>query len=148
MSIDIVVKISQLVVYFATSVGIGISVFTFLKNNKVKRGEWLKSLYEKFFEADSFKKIRREIEYSRLEIFLALDNKGMATNEENEEKFVDFLNFFEFISSLQMNDHIKANEVKDLFGYYFQKLKESSFIHFYITFYGFENLSKVLNEYK
>ncbi len=93
MDIGTIVEIAQVVVNFATSLGICIMVFTFLKNNKVKSGEWLKSLYEKFFEAGSFKKIRREIEYSRLGDFLALDNKGMATNEENEEKFVDFLHF-------------------------------------------------------
>ena len=148
MQIDNIVKIAQVVVYVATSIGICISVFTYSKNNKVKRGEWLKSLYEKFFEANYFKRIRREIEYERLGIFLALNYKESATNEENEEQLVDFLNFFEFISSLQIKGHIKKNEVKDLFGYYLQKLKQNRYINFYIKTYDFENLLKVLDDYK
>jgi hypothetical protein len=148
MQIDNLVKIAQFAVYLLTSAGICLSVFTYLKNNKVKRGEWLKSLYEKFFEAGSYKKIRREIEYERLGIFLGLNDKEIATNEENEEQLVDFLNFFDFISSLQIKGHIKKDEVKDLFGYYLQKLKENKFIAFYIKTYGFENLSTVLDDYQ
>ena len=56
MDIGAIVEIAQVVVNFATSLGICIMVFTFLINNKVKSGEWLKSLYEKFLKQVHLKK--------------------------------------------------------------------------------------------
>ncbi len=148
MSLDCWVKVAQIVVYTATTIGILVSAFSYFKNNKVKRGEWLKALYEKFFESDNYKEIRREIEYDRLNSFLDIDNKGMAQNEINEEKLVDFLNFFEFISVLQIKKHVSESEVKDLFGYFITALKKNEFIRKYIQQFGFENLDKILIKYE
>lgn len=148
MCLDTIVKIAQIAAYTFGGLSLVITALAYRKSNKVKRGEWLKSLYEKFYEAEAFKSIRREIEYDRLHSFLALDEKEVPTNEESEEKLVDYLNFFEFIASLQNRQHIKKEEVEDLFNYYFQKLHDSAFLRKYINGNGFENLAKVLNDFK
>ncbi len=143
-----IVPWAQLVGYLVAGIALIISALSFRRNNRVKRGEWLKALHEKFFESDIYKKVRKEIDYDRLDTFLDTDVNGDARNEDNEEKLVDYLNFFEFISVLQLRGHITKEEVNDLFGYYFGIIQSNVFLRKYFKRYGFENLTKMLNEHK
>lgn len=145
--LDEIVKIFQITAYVAATFGIIITVYTYYNNNKVKRGEWLKELFEKFYENNSFSEVRENIEYDSLKSFLEIDDKGMATNKKNEEKFVNYLNFFEFIAILQFRNHIKDDEVKDMFEYFINKLNDVPFITRYINQFGFGNLEKLLLSY-
>jgi hypothetical protein len=142
----------QIGAYTAAIGGIIFTAFGYFKNNKLKRGEWLKQLFEKFYEQEKFQLIRRKIEYGALIDYLDLDEKGEPKDDLHEEEFVNYLNFFEFIAVLQKEGHVSKAEVNDLFGYYFKKLKQEAFIINYIkkTDYGFENISNLLklNEHK
>jgi hypothetical protein len=118
--LDEIVKYGQIIAYAAAAFSFVFSAFTYHNNNKVKRGEWLKSLFEKFYELDKFHEVRKEIEYDRVKTFLYKKEK---INEEHEEKLVDYLNFFELIAILEKKGHIKKEEIKDMFGYYLIKIK-------------------------
>jgi hypothetical protein len=146
MNLDELLKYFQMAAYAAAFFGIIFTAITYHINNKVKRGEWLKSLFEKFYEENKFSDVRKNIEYNSLKSFLKIDDKGMAANKENEEKFVNYLNFFEFISMLQFKKYIKPDEVKDMFDYYIDKLKNDTFIVQYVNQLGFENLEKLLSK--
>ena len=63
MSLEVLVKIAQIVGFVLAGVSLVFTAITYFKNNKLKRGEWLKSLFEKFYEGKMFSKIRKEIEY-------------------------------------------------------------------------------------
>ena len=148
MCINNLLPIFQVLSYFAAAGAFVFTAYTYFRNNKVKRGEWLKALYEKFFEAEQYKEIRKEIDYKRLHIYLKLDEKAEIQNDTGEEKLADFLNFFEFISILQHRNHISKDEVNDLFGYYFDIIKGDKFLKNYTQKFGFEHLTKKLNENK
>ena len=61
-TINDIVPYAQVFAFIAAGGSLIFSAFTYYKNNKVKRGEWLKTLFEKFFEADKFSEVRRQIE--------------------------------------------------------------------------------------
>jgi hypothetical protein len=144
---DYVVKYFQIAAYTAATLGIIFTAISYNKNNKIKRGEWLKSLFEKFFEEGTFSEVRQVIEYEKISTFLELDVKKMATNQRNEELLVNYLNFFEFVSVLVKNNHVTRDEVIDLFEYYLAAIQKNQFIMQYISQFGFKNLYKLLNEF-
>ncbi len=143
-----IVPYAQVFAFTAAGGSLIFSAFTYYKNNKVKRGEWLKTLFEKFFEADKFSEVRRQIEYETLEVYLEVDIKGMCANKENEEKLVNYLNFFELIAVLQLRGHINKEEVNDLFAYFIKSINKNAFIRRYINQFDFENLEKLLRSYE
>ncbi|MEO7313036.1 MAG: hypothetical protein ABIX01_21800 [Chitinophagaceae bacterium] len=61
-----------------------------------------------------------------------------------EEKLTDFLNFFEFMATLEKLGHLKPSEIEALFAYYLVRIKKSQSCVKYIQDYGFKNLSKLL----
>ena len=148
MSLEILVKVAQIVGFILAGVSLVFTAVTYFKNNKLKRGEWLKSLFEKFYEGKIFSKIRKEIEYERIETFVGLNANGEIKNEENEEELVDYLNFFEFISTLVKNGHLKKNEVNQLFGYFLKAINKNIFLKSYLVKNDFENLDELLKDYE
>jgi hypothetical protein len=113
-----------------SALGIFIGVITYCRNLKLKRAEWLKSLFEKFYENPQYKIVRHKID---------------AGNELIKEKdLVDYLNFFEFVASLWKLNQIKKKEVLMLFEYYLNLLNHHPEIYQYIEKYGFENLISLL----
>ena len=45
MSLEVLVKIAQIVGFVLAGVSLVFTAITYFKNNKLKRGEWLKSLF-------------------------------------------------------------------------------------------------------
>jgi hypothetical protein len=146
MAIGEVVPYFQIAAYLAAAFGIIFTSINYFNANKIKRGEWMRSLFEKFYESSYFKSVRREIEYDNITHFLALDSKGVACNQENEELLVDYLNFFELLATLIKYKHIRRKEAVDLFGYYIDSLQRNAFIKQYATQFYFKNLCTLLNE--
>jgi gamma-glutamylcyclotransferase (GGCT)/AIG2-like uncharacterized protein YtfP len=60
------------------------------------------------------------------------------------EELVDYLNFFEFVSSLWKANQLKPEEVKMLFNYYLQPLATLPFLKAFIHEYDFDNLEALL----
>ena len=94
------------------------------------------------------KKIRKEIEYQRIDTYLEINENDEIKNEENEEQLVDYLNFFEFISTLVKNGHLRKNEVNQMFGYFLKAINKNIFLKSYLAKYDFENLHELLKEYE
>jgi flagellar motility protein MotE (MotC chaperone) len=152
MSLDDAVKIFQIIAFAAAALGIGYSAKTYAANRNIKRAEWLKELFDRFYKDNDFGEIRKEIDNddtdnTRLKAFLAVNN-GNITNEDNEEKLINFLNFFEFIAVLEKKTkQLTKEKIKDLFRYYLRKIKSNVFLAGYIKKYDFENLRNLLNDY-
>ena len=129
----------QVVFWAITALGVWLSWRTFKANQKIKRAEWLKSLYEKFYESELYKEVRKWIDFEKLDSELLND-----PNNSKEEKLTDFLNFFEFIASLEKMKQLKIDEIQDLFSYYLTRIRQSEKLMSYIRQYEFKNLDRLL----
>lgn len=135
--VDVVAKL-----FAATGVFIG--GLSYRKQAKTKRAEWLKALFEKFYEKEEFKDVRRWIESGEIESKINID----TTVSKEEEKIADYLNFFEFIATLKADNQLKRRDVLNLFEYYLRKIKASEGCMDWINneAYGFEKLRNLLSE--
>lgn len=123
-----------------TGVAAIIAAVNYLNQTKIKRAEWVKSLFEKFFETPIYKEVRGWLDYDELtEKLTGPDQRA------NEEKFTDFLNFFEFIGVLYSRGQIKEKEVDEVFDYYLKKIKDDPNCRVWIDRYGFEKLKALLD---
>ena len=129
----------QIALWILSLIGIFIAWTTFRQNTKLKRAEWLRSLFEKFYESDHYKDIRSKIDGTTIQ-------QDVSGNSQLEEKLVDYLNFFEFIASLWKLKQLKKNEVLMLFDYYLKNINRLDILKLYIRNYGFENLAAFLKE--
>jgi len=130
---------AKIVGALATGLGVLVAAINYLNQTRLKRAEWVKSLFEKFFESSVYKEVRGWLDYDELPDKLSGPNK-----RENEEKFTDFLNFFEFIGVLYSRRQIKLEEVYEIFDYYLKKIKVDPNCKVWIERYGFEKLKALL----
>lgn len=122
--------------------GIFIAALNYHKQGQIKRGEWLKSLFEKFYENEKYKEVRRWLDSGELDKKVDINDLNIS---KEEELYTDFLNFFEFIAKLEADHHLQQKDVTDLFEYYLNKLKASKISSQWIEKYGFEKLRNLLN---
>ena len=121
-----------------------VAVSNYRAQTKLKQAEWLKSLFEKFFENSTYKEVRVWLDYGHLHARLTTDDPGVR--EINEEKFTDFLNFFEFIGVLYSRKHLTVGQVYDVFDYYLKKIKSDADCQEWINTFGFEKLKLILEQ--
>jgi hypothetical protein len=124
--------------------GIIVTVLNYRNQVRIKRAELLKSLYEKFFENSMYKEVRVWLDYGHLHDRLTITDQ--VQREVNEEKFTDFLNFFEFIGVLYTSNQLTFRLVFEVFDYYLKKIKEDADCQAWINEYGFERLKTMLNK--
>ncbi len=105
--IDIVIKVLALI-------GVYIAAINYRNQRVIKKGEWLKSLFEKFYENTTYKEVRRWLDNKDLENKVNADDDFVS---DDDEKFTDFLNFFEFIANLENEHQITTTDAMNLFGY-------------------------------
>ncbi|PWT71389.1 MAG: hypothetical protein C5B59_18190 [Bacteroidetes bacterium] len=130
-------QILQIIFWLLSLVGIVIAWRTFRQNARIRRAEWLRSLFEKFYETDHYRQIRSIMDNGRIE-------SEVAGNEQLDDKLVDYLNFFEFIASLWKLKQLSLQEVLLLFDYWLGLIKGSNYLDAYLKKYGFENLALLL----
>jgi hypothetical protein len=117
------------------------ALYLFRENNRLKRAKWLKSLFKKFYESENYKECRKILDSG--------DRVNISQIEgiELEEKFTDYLNFFEFILTLMKLKQIERNEVEMLFDYYLRNIRNIDGIMEYLNKHGFENLHGNLDSF-
>lgn len=130
----------------AVSTGI-IAVRTFRKNAELRRAEWLYNLHAKFFESESYKEMRRVIDYEPQPEFGNLrEALTQNVNPQLAERFVDYLNFFEFVASLWKLKQITTDEIAMVFEYYVRQLGDHEFVMHFVATNSFENLEQLIPE--
>jgi hypothetical protein len=122
--------------------GFFIAAFSYRQQVRIRQAEWLKSLFEKFFESSTYKEVRSWLDYDVLHE--KLNVADAAGRQQNEEKFTDFLNFFEFIGVLHTRGHLPLDQVWDVFDYYLHKLSGDADCREWIDKFGFERLKGLL----
>jgi hypothetical protein len=122
-----------------------IGVVNYRAQTRLKQAEWLKSLFEKFFENSTYKEVRIWLDYGYLHDRLTVGE--ISLREVNEEKFTNFLNFFEFIGVLYSRKHLTIEQVSDVFDYYLRKIKSDADCQLWINQYSFEKLKLLLGQF-
>jgi hypothetical protein len=122
--------------------GFFIAAFSYRQQVRIRQAEWLKSLFEKFFENTTYKEVRSWLDYGVLHDRLGVGDPVLR--QQNEEKFTDFLNFFEFIGVLHSRGHLPLEQVWDVFDYYLEKISTDADCRKWIDNYGFEKLKALL----
>ncbi len=125
-------------------VAVLVAVINYRAQTRLKQAEWLKSLFEKFFENSTYKEVRVWLDYGHLHAKLTVED--VTQRELNEEKFTDFLNFFEFIGVLFWRKHLTVEQVYDVFDYYLHKIKSDTDCQEWINQYSFEKLKALLDQ--
>lgn len=144
MTIDLKLRLFEIIQIFfflISAVGVALALISYRTQIRLKRAEWLKTLFEKFFENPTFKDIRRKMDYN----MAALQN-NLHKDQELEENLVDYLNFFELIASLWKLKQISLHEIRMLFEYYVNLIQKSSFLRTYLEKQGFENLHRLIKK--
>jgi len=114
-------------------------IWVYFRNSRLRRAEWLSSLYEKFFERTELKSIREALDCE--------GNQSAAIDKlvsEEPAEFTDYLNFFEFVAVLRKARQLTQQEIEDLFCYYLDCLENSKQVRDYISRKGYERLDALL----
>jgi hypothetical protein len=149
------------------ALGAAIAAFVvYLQNANLERAKWALTLYERFFEKESLKKVRGILDCNPCSKYLLakIDNKAVLSDEERtqlisfrkvenlvdeeSDEFTDYLNFFEFVAFLESNKQLKRREIEALFDYYLKCLKKHDLVIEYIERNGFEQLKELLKNWK
>jgi len=147
--IEVIRNLCWIFFFVASFIGIVITVFTYWKNALRSRAEWLHKLYETFYSGDRYKEIRKRIEYNDRELWTILKGNHRENDSKLqiiEEKFTDYLNYFEFLCYLREIKQLNEKDIKAMYDYYLRKLKEKNLVFNYIRKYGYEKLEKFLKE--
>jgi hypothetical protein len=125
-----------------TALAAGFAAFVYRRNSALERAKWASSLYEKFYEATTFKQMR-----DRLDCLNDLDSVNEIVIRE-EAVFTDYLNFFEFIAFLNTSKQLTNSEIEALFGYYLDCLNRHDRVKQYILNpqNGYEGLADLLSK--
>lgn len=114
------------------------AVITYWRNSAAERSRWLSALYEKFYERESLKQVRTQLDRNQENEEI----QQLALQEKSE--FTDYLNFFEYVVYLVESKQIRQKDMIALFGYYLECLKRHGRVRNYIggPRNGYESLSK------
>jgi len=137
MMIEILKTIAAMIVAGTALWGI----YVYFTNSRLRRAEWLASLYEKFYERPELKVVREVLDCEGGQS-AAIDK---LVSEETAE-FSDYLNFFEFVAVLRKSGQLTQEEIEDLFHYYLDCIENCRAVRAYIAKKGYEQLDRLLQE--
>ena len=118
-------------------------IYVYFTNSRLRRAEWIASLYEKFYESKDLKAVR-----DKLDCGTSPSAEIENLIKEEPRDFTDYLNFFEFVAVLQKSRQLTDSEIEDLFGYYLDCLEYCQPLRDYIGGRGYEQLDRLLNRRK
>jgi hypothetical protein len=116
-------------------------IYVYFTNSRLRRAEWLSSLYDKFYERSELKAVR--------EILDCEGGQSVAIDKlvsEEPPELSDYLNFFEFVAVLRKSRQLTQEEIEDLFHYYLDCLENCQAVRAYIAKKGYEQLDRLLAE--
>jgi len=118
---------TQPIFHLLAAVSVAIAAATYWKNSALERARWLSSLYTKFYEAPDLKFTREVLDCNPPD---APEVKKLV--EEQDARFTDYLNFFEFMAYLKACGQLSHKDVAALFDYYLRILAKHSDVRKYV----------------
>jgi len=128
----------------AASAAIGAAV-TYWRNSVIERARWMSSLYSKFYEQADLKGIREILDSE-----LPTSAEIQKLVEEQDARFTDYVNFFEFMAYLNECGQLSKKDVRALFHYYLGSVWKHEAVRKYILDdkNGYDYLKKLLPKLK
>jgi len=133
-----------------------LAIREYRSRTQAEKVKWLFELFEKFYEGDNYKAIRKRIDYDNLDdIRKAMRQESIGnpplsdTQKVVLDEFTEYLNFFEMIAYLKQEKQLTQHDIEAMFQYYLRRLLQvdkDSRIRGYIKEQGFENLDRLLVE--
>jgi hypothetical protein len=120
------------------------AIKTYRRNSAIERARWLSSLYSKFYEPADLKGIR---ETPDSELPTSAEIQRLV--EEQEARFIDYLNFFEFMAYLNACDQLSQKDARALFHYYLRAIWKHGAVRKYALDdrNGYDYLKKLLPKF-
>jgi hypothetical protein len=117
------------------------AVKTYRRNSVIERARWLSSLYSKFYEQADLKGIREVLDSE-----LPTSTEIQKLVEEQDARFTDYLNFFEFMAYLNECGQLSKKDVRALFHYYLGAIWKHEAVRKYVLDdrNGYDYLKKLL----
>jgi hypothetical protein len=104
-----------------------IAALTYWRNLRLERARWLASLYSKFYEALDLRMIREILDCSAPN-----SPEVLKLVEDQDARFTDYLNFFEFMAYLNACGQLSHRDVAALFDYYLRVLSKHQAVRKYV----------------
>lgn len=115
------------------------ALLQYRSNSRAQRAQWLVGLFERFYEKDSYREVRRHVEWQEEEV-----RSKISEDPDFEQKWTDYLNFFEFIAYLEGIGELKSQDVDAMFRYWIDDLRR---FDGYLREFGYENLVQLLRRH-
>lgn len=129
---------------------------TYASSVRLQRAKWMMDFYRIFFVDESYKDIRRRIDFEFNETLAPVLTKVFYNSDqkfEKEEQILlqrldDYLNFFEFILELKGSrlKQIDEGDFKALFSYFISRLGDFDLLKQYLGKYDYEFISQYLKK--
>jgi hypothetical protein len=118
------------------------ALFRYWRSEQTQQTEQVREFFRMFFESDRHKHIRFVLENPANPEFdkLRRDVLDDGAPRELEEKFIDYLNFFEFVVGLMHRRMVARREVEWMFQHFIDRLFAIDWVRDYIAEWGFEEL--------
>jgi len=104
-----------------------IGALAYWRNSRLERARWLSNLYSKFYEALDLKMIRETLDRSAPN-----SPEVRKLVEDQDARFTDYLNFFEFVAYLRACGQLSRKDVAALFDYYLRVLNKHEDVRKYV----------------
>src|SRR5271169_2951646 len=118
---------TQPIFQLLAAMSVAIGALAYSRNSRLERARWLANLYSKFYEALDLKMIRETLDRS------APNSAEVRKLVEDEDaRFTDYLNFFEFVAYLRACGQLSRKDVAALFDYYLRVLNRHEDVRRYV----------------
>jgi len=125
------------------AVSAGVALLNYRRDIFNRRTDWLYLVFEKFYESDRYKHMRRILDSPGSLAALSLQAIVEARQDHDDhEHFIDYLNFFEFLCALVDRGRMDRHDLLSLFDYYIGNLAGYGFVTDYARAEGFEALAR------
>jgi hypothetical protein len=158
---NVINTLAAIVTIITGIVAVVFAIPSYVRNSKVRRAEWLSTLFEKFYESESYPIVRDVLDEAvdhpedlhgiadlELAIAEAIGKKG--DRRVGRISLNNYLNFFVNIANLKELDQLTKEQIQLLFSYDLGVLRKVQVLWDYIcnSAYDFENLSELLKVIK
>lgn len=119
-----------------------VAIITYARDVSHRRTDWLYQLFDKFYEKQTYSEIRRILDHKIEPDYSELKRQTTEPGPKDlDEKFSDYLNFFEFLVNLVRTGRMDRRDINNMFDYYLTSLAQQDWVRDYAARNGFEGLT-------
>lgn len=116
-----------------------VAVYQYFRNSRTQRTQWLVNLFERFYEKETYREVRRDLDWNDgANIKAAIEQ---TQYNELEERWNDYLNFFEMVAYFRETGELSSGDVNAMFEYWINQLRP---FEQYLRENGYEKLLGLL----